>query len=77
MPNELTVPSKHTSGIVKSLGLDHSRKYKCFIILDKNKKYVGRIANWGHKLPFAKLNKLEIGEFHWSVTHKLGFERMN
>lgn len=79
MPDTISkyTKSKHTSGVIKSLGLDHSRKFKCFVIYNAEGDYVGQVANWGHQLPFPMLNKLEIGEWHWSLSRKLGYERRN
>jgi len=36
-----------------------------------------RLADWGWKLFPPKLNLLEIGETHWCMKTKKGYERLN
>ena len=64
---------------VRSLGLDHSRKFKVFAVYTDRRSRVAesRIADWGWKLFPPKLNTLEIGETHWCMKTRKGYERLN
>lgn len=64
---------------VRSLGLDHSRKFKVFAVYAHrtDREAETRLADWGWKLFPPKLNLLEIGETHWCMKTKKGYERLN